>query len=70
MEQGSDLRALVERGGDGVERELREVKFGSDVGGRAEVREVRGEAVAEIDACRGEAAAKQGLADGEARLRE
>jgi hypothetical protein len=47
-----------------VERELREVEFGGDVGGGAEVGEVGGEAVADVDAGGGEAAAEEGLADG------
>jgi len=47
-----------------MEGELREVEFGGYVGGGAEVGQVRGEAVAEIDAGRGEEAAKEGLADG------
>ncbi len=57
-------------GGEGMQRELRQVELGGDVGGGAEVGEVGGEAVAEIDAGGGEAAAQEGLADGEARLRE
>jgi len=70
VEEGGDLGAVVEGGGEGVERELGEVELGGNVGGGAEVGEVGGEAVAEIDAGCSEAAAEQGLADGEARLGE
>ena len=44
--------------------------LGGDVGGGAEVREIGGEAVGEVDAGGGEAAAEDGLAGGEAWLRE
>ncbi len=46
------------------------VKLGRYVGGGAEVGEVGGEAVGEVDAGGGEVAAEEGLTDGEAGLRE
>ena len=70
VEEGGDLGAVVEVGGERVERQCGEVELGGDVGGGAEVGEVGGEAVAEVDAGGGEAAAEEGLADGEAWLGE
>jgi len=70
VEERGDLGAVVEHGGEGVERELREVEFGGDVGGGAEVGEVGGEAVAHVDAGGGEMTAQEGSADGEAGLGE
>ena len=70
VEQGGDLGAVVEGDCERVQREGCEVEFGRDVGGGAEVGEVGGEAVAEVDAGGGEVAAEEGLADGEARLGE
>ena len=49
-----------------VKREVRGLNLGGDVGGDAQVREVGGEAVGEVDAGGGEAAAEDGLASGEA----
>src|SRR5581483_7140784 len=65
----------VERGfgwlsaGEGMEREQCGFDLGGDVGGGAEMGEVGGEGVGEVDAGGGEAAAEDRLAGGEAGLR-
>jgi len=70
VEERGELGAVVECGGEGMDGEGGEFEFGRDLGGGAEMGEVGGETVAEIDAGGGEAAAQKGLADGEAGLRE
>jgi len=70
VKKRGDLGAVVECGGEGVEGECGEVELGGDVGGGAEVSEVGGQAVAEVDAGGGKATAQEGLADGQAGLRE
>ena len=70
VEESIDLGSVIELGGEGMEGKRGKVEFGGDIGGRAEVSEIGGEAVAEINAGGREAAAKEGLADGEARLGE
>jgi hypothetical protein len=59
-----------ERLGERMERECGCVDAGGDARLVAEVGEVSGDAVGDVDAGCGEAAAQEGLADGEAGLRE
>jgi len=58
VEEGGDLGTAVEGGGERVERKRCEVELGGDFGGGAEVGEVGGEAVADVDAGGSEMAAK------------
>ena len=57
-------------GGAGADRQASGIDLGGDGRLGAEMGEVGGEAVAEVDGCRGQTAAKQRLSDFEAGLRE
>ena len=54
VEERGELGAVVECGGEGMDGEGGEFEFGRDLGGGAEMGEVGGETVAEIDAGGGE----------------